>query len=133
MPSIWPRATSVGADASSMEYTQNLRLDEPALTTSSVFMPRLMRRPRRLRADGVVEREGTVQDAALDLTTVGHLAQCGRVDGRRDLARDRFDGREDRDLGPLDADGAHEIDRVLDDVPLVVERREDVDRRVGDG
>ena len=35
MPSIWPLASSRQASASGLQNTQNLRLDEPALSTTA--------------------------------------------------------------------------------------------------
>jgi hypothetical protein len=48
---------------------------------------------------GVVESQRAVEQAALDLAAVGHLAQRGGVDGGLDLGIDGFDRREDRHLG----------------------------------
>ena len=55
--------------------------------------------PGRLRVDRVVERERTVEKAAGDLPAVRHLAERGRLDGRRDLRRHGLDRRQDRDPG----------------------------------
>ena len=60
------------------------------------------------------------------------LHSARRVDRRRHLGRDRLDGGENRDLRPLHVERDREIDRVLADVDLVLQRRRDVDRRVGD-
>ena len=64
---------------------------------------------------------------------VGHLAERGRVDRRRHLRRDGLDRRENRDLRRLRRRTrcARSI-AFWHDVHLVVERRRDVDRRVGD-
>ena len=45
-----------------------------------------------LDADGSIEGKRAIEDAAGDLTAVGHLAQCGRVERGLDLRIDRFDG-----------------------------------------
>ena len=74
-------------------------------------------------ADGVVERQRAVEHAARDLAAVGHLAQRRRLDGRGDLRVDRLDGRQDRDAHLGEAQRVAEIDRVLHDVDLVLERR----------
>ena len=87
--------------------------------------------PGGLLADRVVEGQRPVEQAALDLAAVGHLAQARRVDRRRHLGRDRLDGGENRDLRPLHVERDREVDRVLADVGLVFQRRRDVDRRVG--
>jgi len=194
-----------------MEYTQNFRLDEPALTTSSRSMTRLRPRPRRaaaarahraphharrqprtlasarlvrmigtrapstmpaasardkklrfltrccpprgpaprarrdrrrparrcsrarrLRADGVVEREGTVQKAALDLATVGHLhsAAASMVDGILLVTVSTADRMAT--LGHSTPRARMKSIAFWMMVALVIERREDVDRRVGD-
>ena len=75
---------------------------------------------------------GPSSSAACDLPAVGHLAQRGRVDRRRHLRVDGFDGGENRDLRRGDAEGDREIDRVLADIDLVLERRGNVDGRIGD-
>ena len=87
---------------------------------------------RRLGIDGVVEGERPVEDAAGDLAAVGHLAQRGGLDGRRDLRRHGLDRREDRDPRRAEADLREQVDGVLDDVALGIEIGKDVDRRVGD-
>ena len=88
---------------------------------------------RRLRADRVVERQRAVEHAAGDLPALGHLAQRGGVDRRRHLRVDRLDRGEDRDLRPRRrrATRARSI-AFWTDVDLVLERRRDVDRGVGD-
>ena len=50
----------------------------------------------------------------------------------RHLRVHRLDRGEDRDLRPLHAERHRQVDGVLADVHLVLERRRDVDRRVGD-
>ena len=54
---------------------------------------------RRVLADRVVEGQRSVEDAALDLAAIGHLAQRRRVERRADVRIDRLDRREDRHLG----------------------------------
>ena len=44
--------------------------------------------------DGVVEGERAVEDAALDLAAVGHLAEGRGIERRLDLRVDRLDGRK---------------------------------------
>ena len=78
---------------------------------------------RRLGADRVVERERAVEDPAGDLAAVGHLAQRRRFDGRRHVRVHRLDRRQDRDPHLRDAQRVGEVDRVLHDVDLVLERR----------
>jgi hypothetical protein len=80
----------------------------------------------------VVEGQRAVEQAALDLAAIGHLAQRGGVERGLDLRVDGFHRRQDRHLGFGDADDVGEVDRVLDDVDLVFQRRRDVDRGVGD-
>ena len=67
-----------------------------------------------------------------DLPAIGHLAERGGVERRRHLRVDGLDRRQNRDLRPLHAKRHREIDRVLADVDLVLQRRRDVDRGVGD-
>jgi hypothetical protein len=88
--------------------------------------------PCRREVDRVVERERAVENAAGDLPAVGHLAQRRGVDRRRHVGIDGFHRREDGHLGQRSTQGMCEIDRVLDDVHLVGERRGDVDGRIGD-
>ncbi len=88
-------------------------------------------RARRLEADGVVERQRAVEQPAGDLAAIGHLAQRRRVHRRGNLRVDRLDRRQDRDLGLRDVQHVRQLDRVLHDVDLVLQRRLDVDRRVG--
>jgi hypothetical protein len=88
--------------------------------------------PCRIGIDRIVEREWTVEDAANDLTTVRHLAERRRLNGRRDLRRHRLNGGEDRDPGRAEADLRKHIDRVLNDIALGVEIGEDIDGGVRD-
>src|SRR5690349_14670974 len=44
----------------------------------------------RFRVDRIVEGERSVEDAAGYLPAFGHLAECGRIDGRGDLRRHRL-------------------------------------------
>ncbi len=83
-----------------------------------------------LEADRVVERERPVEDAAGDLAAIGHLAQRARLDRRRHLRIDGLHRRQDRDAHLRKAHRVREVDRVLDDVDLVLHRRRDVDRGV---
>ncbi len=89
-------------------------------------------RQRGFAADGVVECERAVEDAALDLSALGHFAERRGIDGGRDLRCHRLHRAEDRDLRPLDAERLRQFDGVGDDVRLLVQRRPDVDRGVGD-
>ena len=59
-----------------------------------------------------------------------HSAAASSVAGILEV--DGLDRRENRDLRLLDAKRDGEIDRVLADVGLVLERRRDVDRGIGD-
>jgi hypothetical protein len=70
--------------------------------------------------DGVVEGQRAVEQAALDLAAVGHLAQGG-IEGGADLDVDRFDRRQDGHLGLGHAHHDRQLDGVLDDVHLVFE------------
>ena len=83
-------------------------------------------------ADGGVEGQRTVEDAAGDLSAVGHLAECGCFHRGRNLGVDGFDGGEQCDLGLGNAEGMGEVDGVLHDVDLVFELRLDVDGCIGD-
>ena len=80
--------------------------------------------PRRLRVDGDVEIERPIDDAARDLITVGHLCQRRGLHRRWHLRPYHLDRREDRHLRRIDPDGAGEDDRVLDDVLLLIDVRE---------
>jgi hypothetical protein len=82
--------------------------------------------------DRVVERERPVEDAAGDLAALGHLAQAAAsmVDGTFGLIvsiAERI-----ATSGFRHAQRMSEVDRVLHDVHLVLERRKDVHRCVGD-
>ena len=83
-------------------------------------------------ADGVVEGQRAVQHTADDLLPLGHLAQGGGVDGGRHLGRDRLHRGENRDLRPRDTERNGQVDGVLADVDFVLQRRRDIDGRVGD-
>ena len=76
-----------------------------------------------LPADGVVERQRAIEDAAFDLAAVGHLAERGGIDRGGHLRVDGLDGGQNRDLRLTDAERNREIDGVLADVDLVFERR----------
>ena len=86
----------------------------------------------RLDADGGIEGQRAIEDAAGDLAAIGHLAQRRRVERGLDLGVDRLDGREQRNLGLGNAQRMGQVDGVLHDVNLVFELRLDVDGRVGD-
>jgi hypothetical protein len=73
--------------------------------------------------NGVVEGQRAVEQAALDLAAVGHLAQRGGIERGLDLRVDRLHRRQDGHLGFGDADDVRQVDGVLDDVDLVFQRR----------
>ena len=56
--------------------------------------------PRGLRADRVVQRQRAVEDAALDLAAIGHLAQGGGIEASRPGSSVPGDGQQ-RDLQRL--------------------------------
>ena len=85
-----------------------------------------------LLADGGIEGQRPVEDAAGDLAAIGHLAQRRRVERGLDLGIDRLDGRQQRHLGLGNAQRVGQVDGVLHDVDLVFELGRDVDGRVGD-
>ena len=76
-----------------------------------------------LPADGVVEREGAVEDAESDLPAIGHFAERGGIEGGGHLRVDSFDSGQDGDLWLIDAERNREIDGVLADVGFVLEGR----------
>lgn len=86
----------------------------------------------RVRADGVVQRQRAVQQAAGDLAAVGHLAQRGRLNGAGNAGRDLFHRRQDGHARLAQAQPVMQVDHVADDVGLGFQVGEDVDRRVGD-
>ncbi len=67
-----------------------------------------------------------------DLPALGHLAERRGVERGGHLRVHGLDRGEDRHLRPLHAERPRQVDRVLADVHLVLERRRDVDRAVGD-
>ena len=85
-----------------------------------------------VHGDGVVEGQRAVELRRRDLATVGHLAQGRGVQRGGDAGRHGFHGRQDRHLGHGGAQHAREIDGVLDDVGLFLQRGADVDGRVRD-
>ena len=87
---------------------------------------------RRLRADGVVESERPVENAAGDLAALGHLAERGGVDGGRNFRSHRLDRGKDGNPRRAQADLRKQIDGVLHDVALGFEIGENVDRGIGD-
>ena len=86
----------------------------------------------RLLGDSVVEGERPVEDAAGNLAAVGHLAQRGGIEGGLDLFRHCLDRGKDRHTWLREPERVRQLDRVLDDVALLVEGRVDVDSGVGD-
>jgi hypothetical protein len=58
--------------------------------------------------------------------------QRGRLDRRQYFRIDRLRRRQDRHPGFRETDSMREIDRVLHDVDLILQRRRDVHRRIGD-
>jgi hypothetical protein len=87
---------------------------------------------RCLGIDGIVEGEWPVEDAAGDLPPVGHLAERGGVDGRRNFRGHRFHRRKYGDARRAEADLREQIDDVLDDVALRIEIGINVDGGIGD-
>ena len=85
-----------------------------------------------LRVDGVVERQRSVEQPTGNLAAICHLAQRRGFNGRGNLGRYRFDGRQNRYPRRAETNPHPEIDRILDDVALAIEVGENVDRRVGD-
>ena len=74
-------------------------------------------------ADGSIEGERAIENAASDLAAVGHLAKRGGVEGGLDLGIDGFNRGEQRDLGLGNAKRVGQVDGVLHDMDLVFERR----------
>jgi hypothetical protein len=68
--------------------------------------------------DGVVERQRAVEDAARDLAALGHFAERGGVDGRRNFRCHSLDGGQNRNPRRAEADLREQIDHVLHDVAL---------------
>ena len=66
--------------------------------------------------DGVVERQGAIEDATLDLPTVSHFAERSGVECGLDFRVDGFDRRQNRNFGFGNADNVGQINRVTDDV-----------------
>src|ERR1039458_10360436 len=85
-----------------------------------------------LFADGGVEGQRAVEDAAGDLAAVGHLAERGGVECGLDLGVHVLDGREQRHLGFGNSERVGQLDRILDDVNLVFKLGLDVDGGVCD-
>src|SRR5215813_1705124 len=86
----------------------------------------------RFWIDCVVEGQRPVEDAAGDLSSIGHLAERRSLDGGWDLRGHGFNSGEDRDARRAEADLGEEIDRVLYDVAFGLEIGKDIDRRIGD-
>ena len=99
------------------------RMSACPATGESIFLIRAA-----VEVDRVVERQRAVEDAAGDLPAVGHLAQRAGFDRGRHVRIDRLHRRQDRHVRHRPAQGVREIDRVLDDVDLVLQRGGDVDR-----
>ena len=84
------------------------------------------------RTDCIVEGERTVNEATGDLTTLGHLGKGSCIQRCLQLGIDHLDRREHGHARLLYAKHVREVDGVLHDVALVGQRRDDVDRGVGD-
>ena len=85
-----------------------------------------------LGADGGVEGQWTVENAAGDLAAVCHFAESRSVEGGFDLRVYGFDGGEQRHLGLGNAEGVGQVDGVLHDVDLILKLGGDVDGRIRD-
>ena len=85
-----------------------------------------------LGIDRVVKGERSVENAAGDLTAIGHLAERRSIDCRRDFWRHGFDRGKDRHARRAKPDLREQVDGVLYDVALGIEIGKDVDRRVSD-
>ncbi len=87
--------------------------------------------PSRFGIDGVIKGERAIQDAAGNLSAIGHLAQCSRIDRRRNFRGHRFNSGKNCHPRRSKANLGEEINRVLHDVVLCIEVRKNVDSGVG--
>jgi len=78
----------------------------------------------------IIEGERPVENAACDLAAVSHLAERRRVKGGPDAFRYRLNGRENGHSRFQDAQRVYQVDCVLNDVALLLQRRVDVDRGI---
>ena len=86
----------------------------------------------RTGRNGVVKRQGAVQQTACDLPAVGHLAQRSGIQCGGNSGVDRFHRRQNSHLGRVDAQHLTKVDGVLDDADLLGQRGLNVERSVGD-
>ena len=86
----------------------------------------------RRRIDRVVESKRSIKNAIGNLSSLRHLAEGCCLDCRWDLRRYRLDGREDCDPRLAETNQCEEVNRILNDVPLGIEIRKDIDGRIGD-
>ena len=66
----------------------------------------------RVDVHGVVHRERAIDDAAADLSALGHLRQDRGIERRRDLRVHRLYSRQHPDLRQFDPECQGEIDRI---------------------
>jgi hypothetical protein len=81
---------------------------------------------RRLQVERVIQRQWTVQYAAGDLSPVSQLAQRSRLDCRGNLRIDRLHRAEDGNAYFPGPESVREIDRILHDIDLLLERGRNV-------
>ena len=87
---------------------------------------------RRFLVDSDVEIEWTIDNAADDLPTIGHLGEHSCVDRRLHLGIDCLDRGKDRHLGLGNAYRSRQDDCVLNNVALLIEIWSDVHRDIAD-
>ena len=79
-----------------------------------------------MRRNRIVKSQGTVQQPALNLTAVGHLAQGRSVQRGRHVRVDGFHRRQNRHLRKLDAQDVRQVNGVLHNVNFVHQAGPDV-------
>src|SRR5262245_4700033 len=105
-------------DDENLRSARNLRLDSLDLCCRWV--------------DRVVESKRSIKNAIGNLSSIRHLAERRCLDRRWDLRRYRLDGREDCDPRFAETNQCEKVNCILNDVPLGIEIRKDVDRRISD-
>ena len=85
----------------------------------------------RLLTDRVVKRQWAIQKGFSDLSALGHFAKSSGIDGGWHFRGHRFNRGKDGDLRSFQTQRDGEVDGVLADIYLVLQRGRNIDRPVG--
>ncbi len=84
-----------------------------------------------MQGNGVVQGQGSVDDAVLDLTPVGHFGQKGPFQSGGHVRIDQLDRGQGSHLGPGKAQAPQDVYGILGDLGFLPQIRRDIHGPVG--